>query len=46
MSLRRRIRDLQDQLASLESHVSELEDEAIKLCKENNAVHSRDSDHQ
>jgi hypothetical protein len=45
-SLRHRIRDLQDQLASLESHVSELEDEADELRKENEAVLSRDDDHQ
>jgi TolA-binding protein len=45
-SLRRRIHDLQDQLASLKSHVSELEDEAAELRKENDAVLSRDDDHQ
>jgi TolA-binding protein len=45
-SLRRRYRDLQDQLASLESHVSELEEETTELRKENEAVLSRDDDHQ
>jgi hypothetical protein len=45
-SLRRCICDLQDQLASLESHMSKLEDEAAELCKENDAVLSRDDDHQ
>jgi regulator of replication initiation timing len=45
-SLRCRIHDLQDQLASLESHVSELKDEAVELRKENEVVHSRDDDHQ
>jgi regulator of replication initiation timing len=46
MSLRRHVRDLQDQLAALESHVSELEEETAKLRKENEAVLSRDDDHQ
>jgi TolA-binding protein len=46
MSLRHRIRDLQDQLASLESHVSELEDEAVELHKGNGAVISNNDDHQ
>jgi TolA-binding protein len=45
-SPRRRIRDLQDQLASLESHMSELEDETAELCKENEAILSCDDDHQ
>jgi hypothetical protein len=45
-SLRRCIRGLQDQLASLESHVLKLEDEAAELCKENDVVLSRDDDHQ
>jgi hypothetical protein len=39
------VRDLEDQLASLESHVSELEDETTELCKENEAVLGRDDDH-
>jgi TolA-binding protein len=46
MSHRRRLRDLQDQLTSIESHVSELEDEAAELCKENEAVLGHDDDHQ
>jgi regulator of replication initiation timing len=46
MSLRRHVRDLQDQVASLESHMSELEDEAAELRKENDAVLSRDDEHQ
>jgi regulator of replication initiation timing len=45
-NLRRRVRDLQDQLASLESHVSELVEETAELHKENEAVLSRDDDHQ
>jgi regulator of replication initiation timing len=45
-SLRRRICDLLDQLASLESHVSELEEETTELRKENEAILSRDDDHQ
>jgi hypothetical protein len=45
-SLRRHVRDLQDQLSSLESHVSELEEETAELHKENEAVLSRNDDHQ
>jgi TolA-binding protein len=45
-SLRCHVRDLQDQLASLESHVLELDDEAAELRKENDAILSRDDDHQ
>jgi TolA-binding protein len=45
-SLRWRIGDLQDQLASHESHVSELKDKAAELRKENDVVLSRDDDHQ
>jgi hypothetical protein len=42
---RRRVRELEDHLASLESHVSELEEETVELCKENEAVLGRDNDH-
>jgi hypothetical protein len=45
-ALRRRVRELEDHLASLESHVSELEEETAELHKENEAVLSRDDDHQ
>jgi TolA-binding protein len=45
-NLRHHVRDLQDQLASLESHVSELEEETAELHKENEAVLSRDDNHQ
>jgi hypothetical protein len=46
-SLRHHIRDLQDQLAFLESHVSELKDETAGLHKENEAVLSpRDQEHR
>jgi regulator of replication initiation timing len=46
MTLRQRVRDLEDHLASLKSHVSELEKETAKLHKENEAVLGRDDDHQ
>jgi hypothetical protein len=46
MTLRQRVCDLEDHLASLESHVSELEEETAELHKENEAVLSRDDDHQ
>jgi chromosome segregation ATPase len=45
-ALRRRVRKLEDHLASLESHVSELEEETAELRKENEAVLGRDDDHQ
>jgi hypothetical protein len=45
-TLWQRVRDLEDHLASLESHVSELEEETAELRKENEAVLSRDDDHQ
>jgi TolA-binding protein len=45
-NLRRRVHYLQDQLASLEIHVSELEEETAELHKENESVLSRDNDHQ
>jgi phage shock protein A len=45
-ALRRRVRELEDHLASLESHVSELEEETAELRKENEAVLGRDDDHQ
>jgi regulator of replication initiation timing len=44
-NLRHHVCDLQDQLASLKSHVSELE-ETAELRKENEAILSRDDDHQ
>jgi regulator of replication initiation timing len=46
MTLRQRVRELEDHLASLESHVSELEEETAELRKENEAVLGRDDDHQ
>jgi regulator of replication initiation timing len=46
MALRRRVRELEDHLASLESHVSELEEETAELRKENKAVLGHDDDHQ
>jgi hypothetical protein len=45
-ALRRRVRELEDHLASLESHVSELEEETAELRKENEAVLGHDDDHQ
>jgi phage shock protein A len=45
-ALRRRVRELEDHLASLESHMSELEEETAELRKENEAVLGRDDDHQ
>jgi hypothetical protein len=45
-ALRRRVRELEDHLASLESHMSEPEEETAELCKENEAVLGRDDDHQ
>jgi hypothetical protein len=44
-SLRQCVRDLEDQLDSLESHVSEIEDETAELHKENEAILSHDDDH-
>jgi regulator of replication initiation timing len=44
-NLRHRVCDLQDQLASLKSHVSELE-ETAELRKENEVILNRDDDHQ
>jgi chromosome segregation ATPase len=46
MTLRQRVRELEDHLASFESHVSELEEETAELRKENEAVLGRDDDHQ
>jgi hypothetical protein len=46
MTLRQRVRELEDHLASLESHVSELEEETAELHKENEAVLGCDDDHQ
>jgi predicted nucleic acid-binding Zn-ribbon protein len=45
-ALRRRVRELEDHLASLESHMTELEEETAELRKENEAVLGRDDDHQ
>jgi chromosome segregation ATPase len=45
-ALRRRVRELEDHLASLESHVSELEEETAELRKEKEAVLGHDNDHQ
>jgi chromosome segregation ATPase len=44
-ALRRRVRELEDHLASLESPVSKLEEETAELRKENEAVLGRDDDH-
>jgi TolA-binding protein len=45
-ALRRRVRELEDHLASLQSHVSELEEETAELRKEYEAVLGHDDDHQ
>jgi hypothetical protein len=45
-ALRRRVRELEDHLASLESLVSKLEEETIELRKENEVVLGHDDDHQ
>jgi TolA-binding protein len=45
-ALRRRVRELEDHLASLESHVSELEEGTTELRKESEAVLGHDDDHQ
>jgi hypothetical protein len=45
-ALRQRVCDLEDHLASLESYVCELDEETIKIRKENEAVLGHDDDHQ